>query len=296
MQFTKMHGLGNKYIFFNLLELDLKHLDLAELSRAVSDVNYGIGSDGMILICPSKQADYRMRIFNADGSEGKNCGNGLRCTAKYLVDHGLVHESRLTIETWGGIVSVEVELASDDTSEVQSVTVDMGIPLLLKQDLPMKGDPLSQTIDEPVRIDGYQFHMTCVSMGNPHAILFVDDVHSFPLEEWGPKIEHADLFPERVNMGIVHVKNESEINYRVWERGSGLTMACGTGACAAVVAATLCGKLSSNLPVVVHLPGGDLVIRWDAHLHVWKTGPAETICSGEWEVKGISQKQLKTVH
>lgn len=293
MQFTKMHGLGNKYIFFNALEMDLGHLDLSQLARAVSDVNYGIGSDGMILICPSERADYRMRIFNADGSEGRNCGNGLRCTAKYLVDHGYVRGSRLTIETWGGIVTVEVrpELSGHLPASVRSVTVDMGLPLLLKQDLPMEGDPLSMTIEEPVRIEGRLFNLTCVSMGNPHAILFVDDVHAFPLAEWGPKIEHAALFPERVNVGIVRVRGGAEMDYRVWERGSGLTMACGTGACAAVVAATLCGKLNLDLPVTVHLPGGDLTIRWDLDRHVWKTGPAETICSGKWEL-GVEDTSL----
>ncbi|PWA13142.1 diaminopimelate epimerase [Pueribacillus theae] len=285
MLFTKMHGLGNKYVFFNLLNNPLDNHDLSELARSVSDVNYGIGSDGMILICPSDKADFRMRIFNADGSEGKNCGNGLRCTAKYLYDNGYSESSQFTIETLGEIVEVEVELETNHKSTVRSVKVDMGEPKLQKADLPMEGDPFSSTINEPVIIENQEFHMTCLSMGNPHAILFVDDVKKFPLERWGPKIEHATLFPERVNVGIVHVLNEQEIDYRVWERGSGLTMACGTGACAAVVAAALNNRLKRELPITVHLPGGDLTILWDANNHVWKSGPAEYICHGELAIE-----------
>ncbi|MFD0710728.1 diaminopimelate epimerase [Paenibacillus sp. GCM10027626] len=285
MLFTKMHGLGNKYIFFNLLDADLEEQDLSELAKSVSDVNFGIGSDGMILICPSNKADFRMRIFNADGSEGKTCGNGLRCTAKYLFDSGYSNATQFTIETWGEIVSVEVELEiNQHQPTVRNVKVDMGMPGLSKETLPMKGDARSTTISEPFAFEDQMFHLTCVSMGNPHAILFVDDVNAFPLEQWGPKIEHADLFPERVNVGIVHVLNEREINYRVWERGSGLTMACGTGACAAVVAATLNKRLNKDEPITVHLPGGDLTIRWDRNNHVWKSGPAAYICHGELEL------------
>lgn len=280
--FTKMHGLGNNYVFINLLENSLQEDQLPELARHISNVNYGIGSDGMILICPSQKADFRMRIFNADGSEGKNCGNGIRCTATYVFDHGFAPSPRFTIETWDRIIAVEVNADSViSKADVRYVMVDMGEPALLKEAVPVQGDPRSTTINEVFLIEGQPFHLTCLSMGNPHAILFVEDVNAFPLEYWGPKLEHADYFPERVNFGIVHVKNSQEIDYRVWERGSGITMACGTGACAAVVAATLNQKLEQGLPITVHLPGGDLTIRWDQSGHVWKQGPAAYVCSGE---------------
>lgn len=279
MQFTKMHGLGNNYVFFNLLEDSMENIDFAELSRQVSDVNFGIGSDGIILICPSDRADFRMRIFNEDGSEGKNCGNGLRCVAKYVFDHNYVTIPTFTIETLGGDVSVEVE--EDPSHTVRYVTVDMGEPRLLKEMIPMEGDSFSTTINEPFLIDGKEYHMTCVSMGNPHTIMFVDDVNEVPVETIGPVIEHAPLFPERVNVGFVDVVNRQEINYRVWERGSGITMACGTGACAAVVAATLNNKLDKHVPITVHLPGGDLTVKWDENNHVWKRGEAAYICNGE---------------
>lgn len=291
MQFTKMHGLGNNYIFFNLLEMPMENEDFAELARTVSDVNFGIGSDGIILMCPSDVADFKMRIFNEDGSEGKNCGNGLRCVAKYLFDHMYATSTNFTIETLGGIVSVEVE--ADKKRVVRHVTIDMGKPQLLKGMIPMKGDPLSSAINESLSIGGQIYPMTCVSMGNPHAILFVDDVNEFPLEEVGPVIECADLFPERVNLGIVQVKNRQELHYRVWERGSGITMACGTGACAAVVAATLNHYVDRHIPITVQLPGGKLTISWDENDHVWKRGEAAYICHGELAIEGITPVENK---
>lgn len=284
MRFTKMQGLGNNYIFFNLLDDSWKDVDLHQLAVYVSDVRYGIGSDGMILICPSEIADFRMRIFNADGSEGRNCGNGLRCTAKYLFDHGYTESRLFSIETLGGIVHVEVLAEGSHGSAYLNesmILVNMGKPKLHKKALPMIGDPCSMTISEPYRIEDRMFDLTCLSMGNPHAIIFVDDVQKFPLEVYGPRLECCELFPERVNVGIVRVLNEREIEYRVWERGSGLTMACGTGACAAVVAATLNHVLERNQTITVHLPGGDLAIRWDLDGHVWKCGPAAYVCSGE---------------
>lgn len=280
MQFIKMHGLGNNYVFFNLLEFPMDDVDFAELSRQVSDVNFGIGSDGIILICPSDVADFRMRIFNEDGSEGKNCGNGLRCVAKYLYDHMYATTPSFTIETLGGIVHVEVEVEIGERY-IRFVTVDMGQPQLLKGVIPMLGDPSTTTINESFTIGDDVFDMTCVSMGNPHTILFVDDVGKVPLEKIGPIIENSELFPERVNVGFVHVKNRGEIDYRVWERGSGITMACGTGACAAVVAATLNNMIDKYIPITVHLPGGDLTVSWDENDHVWKRGEAAYICQGE---------------
>lgn len=282
MQFTKMHGLGNNYIYFDLLKNSLEGIDLNALAKSVSDINYGVGSDGMILICPAehKEADFRMRIFNADGSEGKNCGNGLRCTAKYIYDHGYASTSTFKIETMGGMI-VEAEVFPNEGI----VKIDMGEPELLKESIPMQGNPQSKSINESFEIGEKSLDLTSVSMGNPHTILFVDDVKAYPLEDFGPIVENAALFPERVNFGIVQVVNEQEVNYRVWERGSGITMACGTGACAAVVAATLNNKVSRNKPITVHLPGGDLIILWDMDNHVWKSGPAEYIFHGEWDTE-----------
>ncbi|MGG3889508.1 diaminopimelate epimerase [Metabacillus fastidiosus] len=280
MLFTKMHGLGNAYIIFDQLDSLIEDQDFPKLSRTISDVNFGIGADGIIVLSSSKKADFQMRIFNEDGSEAQNCGNGLRCAAKFLYDHMYVTAPCFTIETLGGVVSVEVELG--DKREVDYVTVNMGEPRLLKGMLPMEGDPFAVTINEPHSFSGNAYNLTCLSMGNPHAILFVEDVKEFPLEEAGPIIEQSKLFPERINVGIVHVKNRQEINYRVWERGSGITMACGTGACAAVVAAVLNGLLDKFQPVTVHLPGGDLTIRWDENNHVWKRGEAAYICQGMW--------------
>lgn len=281
MLFTKMHGLGNSYVIFNQLDAAMAYQDYNQLSQLVSDVNFGIGSDGIILISSSNSADFRMRIFNVDGSEARNCGNGLRCVAKILVDQKYVTTSPFTIETLGGVVSVEVDVDIDE--QVQYVTVDMGVPKLLKKSLPMQGNPFSVAMNEPHSIGGDVYYMTCVSIGNPHAILFVDDVNEVLLDKIGPLIEHSDLFPERINVGIVHVKNSQEIDYRVWERGSGITMACGTGACAAVVAATLNDMLDRHLPITVHLPGGDLTVSWDESGHVRKRGPAIYICHGELE-------------
>ncbi|WP_099353943.1 diaminopimelate epimerase [Fredinandcohnia onubensis] len=294
MLFTKMHGLGNNYIIFNLLESSLREQDLTNLAKSVSDVNFGIGSDGMILICPSSVADFRMRIFNEDGSEGKNCGNGLRCVAKYLVDHLYAESNTFSIETLGGIVYVTVTTGHKNV--VESITVDMGEPKLLKGMVPMAGDPYSTTINETVSIGDNQYQLTCLSMGNPHAILFVDDVHEVPLEKLGPSIEHSYHFPERVNVGIVQIRNSNEIDYRVWERGSGITMACGTGACAAVVAATLTGKIAKHIPVTVHLPGGDLEIRWDENNHIWKKGAAEYICHGEIDVQASLARHITKIN
>ncbi|MCH1624578.1 diaminopimelate epimerase [Fredinandcohnia quinoae] len=286
MQFTKMHGLGNNYIFFNLLETSMGEQDFAKLSKKVSNVNFGIGSDGIILIGSSDVADFQMRIFNADGSEGRNCGNGLRCVAKYLFDHMYAATRDFTIETLGGVVRVEVEV--DKRQIVRYVTVDMGTPKLLKGMIPMAGNPSSTAINEPISIGAKLFHMTCVSMGNPHAIQFVDDIEDYPLSTNGPIIEHSNLFPERVNVGIVTVRNRNELNYRVWERGSGITMACGTGACAAVVAATLNDMIDKYIPITVHLPGGDLTVSWDEHDHVWMRGQAEYICHGELVMEEIN--------
>ncbi|MEK3885990.1 diaminopimelate epimerase [Bacillus sp. FSL K6-3431] len=294
MLFTKMHGLGNNYVIFNQLDDPANILEeqyYPELSRKVSDVNFGIGSDGIILITSSKIADYKMRIFNEDGSEAKNCGNGLRCVAKFLFDQMYATTSRFSIETLGGVVNAKVEI--DKNQMVEYVTVDMGEPKLLKGMIPMEGDPIITAINESHSFGEEKFDLTCVSMGNPHAIIFVDNVNEVPLEKIGPVIEQSRLFPDRVNVGIVHIKNRREMDYRVWERGSGITLACGTGACAAVVASTLNEWLDNHQPITVHLPGGDLTVRWDESGHVWKRGEATYICHGELDKYNFTSNESR---
>lgn len=279
-----MHGLGNNYVIFNQLDDPGNVLEedrYPALSRKVSQINFGIGSDGIILIGSSEKADFKMRIFNEDGSEAKNCGNGLRCVAKYVYDHGYAGRRNFTIETLGGIVSAEVEEGRTVDDHVSFVTVDMGKPGLQKGAIPMQGDPEARTIDELHTFGEQLLRITCISMGNPHAIIFTGDVQAVEVERLGPLIEYSSLFPERVNVGWVQVKGPREIECRVWERGSGITMACGTGACAAVVAATLNGFSDPHQPITVHLPGGDLEITWDVDGHVRKRGEAAYICSGE---------------
>lgn len=280
MKFAKMHGLGNCYVYVNQWQELIPEERLELLARVVSDVHTGVGSDGLILIGPSECADFRMRIFNADGSEAKNCGNGLRCVAKYVYERRMIDRREFTIETLGGTVSVEVD--ADFGRKVRQVTVDMGAPRLTKAEVPMLGDPASTTIDEEVAIVSETYRLTALSMGNPHAILFVPDVNEVPIHEIGPSIEFAPIFPERVNVGFVQVRGPREIDYRVWERGSGITQACGTGACAAVAAGILNGLLERNTPITVHLLGGDLEIVWSENSHIYMKGPAEFILDGEF--------------
>lgn len=283
MKFSKMHGLGNCYIYVNLFEEPLPEEALPDIARRVSDVHFGIGSDGLITIGPSRKADFRMRIFNKDGSEGESCGNGLRCVAKYVYDRRLTDKTEFLVETGAGIAEVKVEA---EGGSVRAVTVDMGEPRLAKRAVPMLGDPDSRTISEPVDIAGIRgpggepWRMTVLSMGNPHAVIIVDDPDGIPLEEIGPVIEHAPVFPERINVEFIAVRNRREIDFRVWERGSGITLACGTGACASVAAGVLNGLLDRGEPVTVHLPGGDLSILWHEDGHIYMTGPAEFVCDG----------------
>lgn len=283
LRVTKMQGLGNSYIYINQFEENLEEAALPDLARRMSNIHTGIGSDGMILIGPSERAHFRMRIFNIDGSEGKNCGNGLRCVAKYVFERKMIDQSTFTIETLGGIVDVTVQ--TEGNGRVRNVTINMGAPRLKKMDLPMLGDPDSTTIDEEVMIAGGRYRITAVSMGNPHAVLFVPDVAAIPLEQIGPQIECDPLFPERMNVEFVRIRNRREIDFRVWERGSGITQACGTGACAAVVAGVLNGWLDQDALVTVHLPGGDLEIRWaKENSQVFMTGPAEFVMDGEYRL------------
>lgn len=276
--FTKMHGLGNNYIYIDGWKHPLSDADLTSLAQSISKVTTGIGSDGLILVGPSHKADILMRIFNKDGSEGKNCGNGIRCVAKFAFEQGYTNKKQMQIETRSGIVDATIT-----SSNIQKamVSVNMGPPILARQDIPMKGDSAKQVIAEPFEIEGQHLLLTAVSMGNPHAVFFVDRIEQAPYLTLGPLIEKDTRFPERTNVEFIAVKSPREIDFRVWERGSGPTEACGTGACAAVVAAVLNGHCKKGEKVTVHLTGGDLDIEWRLDGDVIMTGPAETVATGE---------------
>ncbi|MDM5299354.1 diaminopimelate epimerase [Bacillus pumilus] len=278
-QFTKMHGLGNNYIYVNQMKEQLPEERLSEIAIRVSSIYTGIGSDGMILICPSNVAPVKMRIFNNDGSEGKNCGNGLRCVAKYVYEHKIVTDTTFQIETLSGLVEATVHVQED---LVRSVTVDMGKPRFEKEAMPMLGDPGSTTINEKLEFGITALHGTAVSMGNPHIVFYLEDIEKAPLDSLGPVIEKHETFPEGVNVEFVQIVSETELHFRVWERGSGITQACGTGACAAAVSTIVNGHAKKETDMTVHLAGGDLIIRWKDNDHVLMTGPAETICDGRF--------------
>lgn len=282
MRFAKMHGLGNNYVYVNLLEEPLAEDMLATLAVRVSNVSTGIGSDGLITIGSSEIADVRMRIFNADGSEGQNCGNGLRCVGKYAYEKGMVSKDTLSVETKGGLMHLTLHLEASGRY-VDEVTVDMGEPRLRRADLPVLGGPSEEiALGDTILVDDDAYTFTGVSMGNPHAVIFVPDVKDVDVALIGPQIEHHERFPERVNVEFVSVKDPAELDFRVWERGSGITQACGTGACAAVVSTVLTGQTKRGQEVVVHLLGGDLRIRWDEDGHVYMRGAAAWICEGVW--------------
>ena len=289
MRFTKMHGIGNDYIYVNCFEETVD--DPAALAPIVSDRHKGIGGDGLILICPSESADARMRIFNADGSEAEMCGNGLRCVAKYVYEHKLAQPGgsysvpgqppfpiSLNIETGNGILTVG--LMTDDSDTVEKVCVNMGQPIMTPSDIPVRfdGDSL---IDEPLIIDERTLLMTCVSMGNPHAVFFCEDVDAVALEQIGPVIENYVLFPNRTNVHFVQIVGPAEFRMRTWERGSGITLACGSGACACCVAAVLTGRVERVC--TAELPGGALELNFSQEDNcVYMTGPAQEVFQGIW--------------
>ena len=276
MKFTKMHGIGNDYIYVNCFEETVENPE--EVSIRVADRHFGIGSDGLILICPSDVADFKMRMFNADGSEGKMCGNGTRCIAKYVYDHGMTDKTTISLETLSGIKYIDVTVGED--GKVALATVDMGEPVLKPELIPVKHDG-DTMIDVPVEVNGENVRITAVSTGNPHCVVFVDEVKSLDLEKIGPGFENNPIYPERTNTEFIHVLDRNTIDFRVWERGSGETLACGTGACAAVMACILNKKTEDE--VLVHLLGGDLKIRYDrATNHIFMTGPATEICTGDY--------------
>jgi len=289
MKFAKMHGLGNDYVYVNCFEE--KFENPAKLAEIISDRHRGIGADGLILIYPSEIADVRMQMFNANGSEAEMCGNGIRCVAKYTYEHRLAKAggpfslpgqqsfpASLNIETSNGVLTLG--LIIDDTDKVQKVCVNMGQPILAPKDIPVKlaGE---KVIEQPIEILGQELRMTCVSMGNPHAIFFCDNVELIELEKLGPAIENHSLFPNRANVHFVRINKPMEFTMRTWERGSGITMACGSGACAACVAAVLTGR--EERICTAHLPGGDLDLNWSEEDNcVYMTGPAVEVFEGNW--------------
>ena len=276
MKFTKMQGTGNDYVYVDCFAETVERPNL--VACAVSDRHTGIGSDGLILIKPSDCADVRMEMYNADGSRAQMCGNGIRCVAKYAVEHGLASGSALKIETGDGVKDARCEMAGRC---VQRVCVDMGRPVLDPARLPATIEA-SRIVEQPLTVRGREYLVTCVSMGNPHAVVFTDDVHRIDLVEVGPAFEYAPVFPERINTHFVRVDSPTHVTVRTWERGSGATRACGTGACAVCVAGVLTKRTERRITVT--LPGGDLDVEWAADDHVHMTGPAVEVFTGEWSL------------
>lgn len=276
MRFTKMHGLGNDYIYLNCLK-DCPD-NPPELAKRLSDRHFGVGSDGLVLIMNSRVADFRMRMFNSDGSEAEMCGNAIRCVGKYLYDNGLTDRKRISVETLAGIRLLDLSM---ENGRVTLVRVDMGEPVTRPQNIPVVSEK-DAFVSEPVKIGGRTFLVTCVSMGNPHAVSYVEDVDHFPVEVYGPMMETNERYPRRINSEFVEILDRKTLKMRVWERGAGETMACGTGACAVAVATVLNGLCDRT--VTVRLLGGDLIIEWDEKdRHVYMTGPAVKVFEGETE-------------
>lgn len=274
MKFTKMQGLGNDYVYVNCLKEKVE--SPSEMARRVSDRHFGVGSDGLILICPSECADFEMKMYNADGSRGEMCGNGIRCVGKYVYDYGLTDQTEISVETLGGIKHLSLTV---EEGKVALVKVDMGSPIFVPEQIPVKveGD---HAVNVPISVDGDEYRMTCISMGNPHAVVYLDDIQNMEIEKIGPKFEHHLCFPNRVNTEFARVLDRETVEMRVWERGSGETLACGTGACAVAVASMVNG-LTENC-VTVQLLGGNLKIEWDREKNVvYMTGPATVVFDGE---------------
>ena len=278
IKFTKMHGIGNDYIYINCFEQKIE--DPQKLARRMSPRRTSVGSDGLILICPSDIADAKMRMFNMDGSEGKMCGNGIRCVGKYLYDNGIAKKDIITVETLSGVKTLKIEAKN---GKAEFITVDMGKPVLTPRDIPVIFDG-ERMINEPLKIAGKEYRITAVSMGNPHAVVFCGDVQGLDLEKIGPAFENAPIFPERVNTEFIRVISDTELEMRVWERGSGETFACGTGACAAVVAAVLNGHCKRGEEITVRLKCGDLMITYAENSHIYMRGAAEKVYDGVYEL------------
>ena len=282
MKFTKMHGLGNDYVYVNCFEEKIDNPPA--VARFVSDRHFGIGSDGLIMINPSKVADFEMEMYNADGSRGEMCGNGIRCVAKYVYDYGLTDKTQISVETLGGIKYLDLTV---EDGKVTLVKVDMGKPELKAELIPIVSDN-EHVLDEPIEVDGKEYRMTGVSMGNPHTVIYVDDVKNLDLETIGPKFENHERFPKRINTEFVRCIDRHTVEMRVWERGSGETLACGTGACAVAVASIL--NNLTDTQVTVKLLGGDLQIEWDKEKdRVFMTGPAKVVFDGVMDITEIKE-------
>ena len=282
MKFTKMQGLGNDYVYVNCFEEKIENPPA--VARYVSDRHFGIGSDGLIMINPSEVADFEMEMYNADGSRGEMCGNGIRCVSKYVYDYGLTDKTQISVETLGGIKYLDLTV---EDGKVVLVKVDMGKPELKSDLIPIISEN-EKVIDEPIEVDGQVYHMTGVSMGNPHTVIYVDDVKNLDLEKIGPKFENHERFPKRINTEFVHCIDRNTVEMRVWERGSGETLACGTGACAVAVASILNNLTDTR--VTVKLLGGDLQIEWDREKnHVFMTGPAKVVFDGVIDITEIKE-------
>ena len=282
MKFTKMQGLGNDYVYVNCFEEKIENPPA--VARYVSDRHFGIGSDGLIMINPSEVADFEMEMYNADGSRGEMCGNGIRCVAKYVYDYGLTDKTQISVETLGGIKYLDLTV---EDGKVVLVKVDMGKPGLKSDLIPIISEN-EKVIDEPIEVDGQVYHTTGVSMGNPHTVIYVDDVKNLDLEKIGPKFENHERFPKRINTEFVHCIDRNTVEMRVWERGSGETLACGTGACAVAVASILNNLTDTR--VTVKLLGGDLQIEWDQKKnHVFMTGPAKVVFDGVIDITEIKE-------
>lgn len=287
LEFTKMQGIGNDYVYIDCTKKELENPE--KISQIVSDRHFGIGSDGLILILNSKVADFKMEIYNADGSQAEMCGNGIRCVAKFVYDKGLTEKTKLKIETLAGVKELELNV---ENGKVKTVKVDMGEPILEAEKIPvyidekMKAEGITPTsVIKNLKLEAYNqnFIFTCVSMGNPHAITFIDDVEKFDVKKFGSVFEVAKAFPKKSNIEFVEIIDKENINMRVWERGSGETMACGTGSCASVVACILNNKTSNK--VKVHLLGGELYIEWNKeNNHIYMTGPAEIVFEGKIDI------------
>ena len=277
MKFTKMQGLGNDYVYVNCFREKIENP--SEVAIKVSNRNFGVGSDGLIMINPSKVADFEMEMYNADGSRGEMCGNGIRCVGKYVYDYGLTDKTSISVETLGGIKYLDFTV---ENGKVKLVKVDMGSPELVPVNIPIVAEGVS-VIDEPIVVDGKEYRMTGVSMGNPHTVVYLDDVQGLEIEKIGPKFENHERFPKRINTEFARVIDRQTVEMRVWERGSGETLACGTGACAVAVASILNGLTEDK--VMVKLLGGDLEIEWDREANkVYMTGPAEVSFEGEIQI------------
>ena len=278
MMFFKMQGLGNDYVYIDCIN-GKEPIDIKNLTNRLSNRHFGVGSDGLILLCKSKAADLKMRMFNSDGSEAQMCGNGIRCVAKLAYELGLICEEITTIETLSGIKTLKLNTVK---GKVKTVEVDMGAPILEATKIPVSSSAKieDKKVKAEVKVKNKKIELTCVSMGNPHAVTFVNDIKNFKVAEYGPILENADIFPEKANIEFVEVVDKNNIKMRVWERGSGETLACGTGACSSVVASRLNGY--TDRKVNVQLLGGNLEIEWKPNNHVHMTGPAVTVFKGEW--------------